>query len=54
MIGETDIKGSYFSGRLGDILRNPNEKTIVHLMFKTAKQHTQKQGFFKRIYSLTL
>lgn len=54
MIGETDIKGSYFSGRLGDILRNPNEKTIVHLMFETAKQHTQKQGFFKRIYSLTL
>lgn len=44
MIGETDIKGSYLSGRLGDILRNLNEKTIVHLMFKTAKQHTQTEA----------
>lgn len=37
-------------GRLGDILRNLNDKAFGHLMFKATKLHTQISKDLSRNY----
>lgn len=53
MVGEKlASKEELLFGRLGDILRNLNDKTFGHLMFKVTKLHTQISKDLSRNYIL--